>query len=351
VTEKCRGVIVSQCSNEIVARPFEKFHNTPRFAAPSGIIYGAIGSDKHEGFHMTAEEPVIWEKMDGFMCTLYTWEGVNYIASKGSFYSTHAKWATAQFRKKWGTTMPFLPKGWTAVFEGICPDLRIVVNYGDRSELVLLAVINNETGEEYPPEQLKHFASATNYETPVYNNLTLEEARKISMSEEAGLEEGYVLTWYRSGTTPFRLKMKFIEYLRLHRLVTNVSPKHIWEVLSNGLTGEMDEYINNSTPWFKKFAEKWIRALKGEYVRLATQATTRFSVIKETVRVKVGQRPYENMGEERKAWALEIMRPENKEFSSILFAMLDGKNVVPIIWKQVKPMTKDRTPMVNGFAY
>jgi hypothetical protein len=31
--------------------------------------------------------------------------------------------------------------------------------------------------------------------------------------------------------------------------------------------------------------------------------------------------------------------------------MLDGKNIEPIIWKQIKPMTKDANPLVNGFAY
>ena len=53
----------------------------------------------------------------------------------------------------------------------------------------------------------------------------------------------------------------------------------------------------------------------------------------------------------RKAYATEFMKPENKEFSGILFAMLDGKDVKPIIWKMVKPMTKDKNPLVNGFAY
>ena len=77
--------------------------------------------------------------------------------------------------------------------------------------------------------------------------------------------------------TPFRLKMKFIDYLRLHRMVTNVSPKHIWEVLSNGLTSEMEEYIKNSTPWFARFAQKWARALTTEYNRLEYEANKRYA--------------------------------------------------------------------------
>ena len=65
-----------------------------------------------------------------------------------------------------------------AVFEGICPELRIVVNYGDVKELRLLAVINNETGDEYSPAALKEFAAATRFKTPERLYFTLEEAEQ-----------------------------------------------------------------------------------------------------------------------------------------------------------------------------
>ena len=300
VTSKCRGVIVNRETGEIVARPFEKFHN-----------YGSEQGYASTPFDLSfTNQPVIWEKLDGFMCTLYEWEGVHYLASKGSFHSTHAKWATARFRERWGTSS-ILQKGWTAVFEGICPELRIVVNYGDVNELRLLAVINNETGEEYRPSQVEALGAATGFKTPERMDMTLERARQETMQEyydRQGTDEGYVLTWYREGTTPFRLKMKFVDYLRLHRLVTNVSPKHIWEVLSQNQKAELDEYLTNSTPWFKKFVEKWTRALTEEYNRLEGGAKTRYAVIKETLRVKIGQTPYETSADLRKDWALEIQR-------------------------------------------
>ena len=356
VTSKCRGVIVNRHTGEIVARPFEKFHNY-------GALVGAYaGGPIAEG---ATGEPVIWEKLDGFMCTLYEWEGVHYLASKGSFHSTHAKWATARFRKRWGATMPFLPKGWTAVFEGICPELRIVVNYGDVNELRLLAVINNETGEEYRPSQIKALGEATGFSTPELHDMTLEEARHNTLIDNLRVadngniegkvtnEEGYVLTWYRDGITPFRLKMKFIDYLRLHRMVTNVSPKHIWEVLSNGLTSEMEEYIKNSTPWFARFAQKWARALTTEYQRLEYEANKRYAF--SGINLNDYLRPFDTVPVDfhglRKAYATEFMKSENKEFSGILFAMLDGKDVRPIIWEMVKPMTKNAHALVDGFNY
>ena len=162
-----------------------------------------------------------------------------------------------------------------------------------------------------------------------------------------------MLTWYREGMTPFRLKMKFVEYLRLHRLVTNVSPKHIWEVLSQNQKVDLDEYLTNSTPWFKKFVEKWTLALTAEYQRLEYEANKRYAF--SGVNPNDYLRPFDTVPVDfhglRKAYATEFMKSENKEFSGILFAMLDGKDVKPIIWKMVKPMTKGKNPLVNGFAY
>jgi len=336
VTSKCRGVIITRGADggEVVSRPFEKFHN-----------YGEEPGWGDTTYRPT-DEPIIWEKLDGFMCTLYTWEGVDYIASKRSFHSVYAKWATAWLRRKFGKSLE-VPAGYTAVFEGLHRDLRIVVDYGLRQELVLLALINKETGEELPPDTLRWWAAAHQLSIPVTNNLSLEEARRCTMGEaQDGSEEGFVLTWYQNGKPPFRLKLKFVEYLRLHRLVTNVSPKHIWEVLRDGLTSEMDEYINNSTPGFAKFAQKWMKAMTAEYKRLESEAWSRYEKLLPIIR----ERTLDNLGVIRKAYALEVMKPENKEFASILFAMLDGKNFEPIIWRQVRPMTKNANPLVNGFA-
>jgi len=336
-TSLCRGIIITRGQNggEIVARPFEKFHN-----------YGAIGSDKHEGFHMTAEDPVVWEKMDGFMCTQYRWLGIDYIASKGSFHSIHAKWATAQIRKMFGFCIPNLPDNKTLVFEGLHKDLRIVIDYKERQELVLLAVIDNETGQEYSPESLESVATELGFNTPLNFELTLEQARAAS-GDGKGDEEGYVLTWYRPNTTPFRLKIKFIEYLRLHRIVTGVSPKRVWEVLATGQSVELKEYLEHSTPWFAEFAKKWVRALRAEYDRLHGEAYTRFQCAQVMLK-DYSQCNWDKPHDIRKAYAGYFTNLENIEFSSILFAMLDGKEIAPVIWRMVRHMTHGANPLVDA---
>ena len=341
-TSLCRGVIITrgQDGGEIVARPFEKFHNYGQETVPNT-------PDAHMIFE---QQPVVWEKMDGFMCTMYRWENKDYIASKGSFHSIHAKWATAQIRAKFGDRLPVVLGGKTLVFEGLHRDLRIVIDYKERQELVLLAVIDNETGEEYSTESLESVAMELGFNTPLNFQLTIEQARAASLGDGKCDEEGYVLTGYRDGVPPFRLKMKFIEYLRLHRMVTGVSPKRIWEVLATKQSTELKEYLSQSTPWFSDFVQKWTRALNAEYERIYAHGNHVYNQAQAKV-----ERTFPHgfvtplqLHAGRRVFAETATAPENKEFSAIAFAMLDGKQIAPVIWKMVRRMTHGANPMVDA---
>jgi RNA ligase len=233
------------------------------------------------------------------------------------------------------------------VFEGICSSLRIVVDYGAREEMVLLALIDNETGEEMPPEQLKLWAECVNVSVARQHDITMQEAHQNTYDESVKNKEGYVLTWYRTGQPPFRLKLKFADYLRLHRLVTGVSPKHILEVLRNGWTTELDEYFNASTPWFSHFVTKWKRTIEGEYERIDNHSKIIYAGVLETVQ---NSPVYKNLGDIRKEFAYHFTKPENVEFSGVLFAMLDGKDYKQVIWKKVKnaPFMKGGHTLVDA---
>ena len=338
IISKCRGIVVDRWTGEIVARPFEKFHN--------------YGSPQAEGTLFDARvQPTVWEKMDGFMVTAFKYEGVWHAASKSSFHSIHAKWATAQIRAKFGDRLPVVLGGKTLVFEGLHRDLRIVIDYKERQELVLLAVIDNETGEEYSTESLESVAMELGFNTPLNFQLTIEQARAASLGDGKCDEEGYVLTWYRDGVPPFRLKMKFIEYLRLHRMVCGVSPKRIWESLSQPhLAAELREYLDNSTPWFAAFVRKWVKALTLKHDELQQAATEVYmkTVADMAPRHLAGE--FANLGAFRKAYALEFNKPENADVRAICFSMLDGKDSSPVIWKQVKALTEGGHPMADAHS-
>ena len=342
VTSRCRGIVVHRETGEIIARPFEKFHN----------YRSDLATVSPEQFSV---QPVIWEKVDGFMCTLYRWEGQPYIASKGSFTSIHSKWATAWYRKN---VKDNWPKGYTPVFEGVHPDLRIVVDYKGDEGLILLALIDNETGEEVLPATLEELAEQNGIETPGIEDMTwqrAEEESHVKYNDGFGTEEGYVLTWYQNGKPPARLKMKFDEYCRLHRIVTGVSPKRIWTELSEGNTEELQDWIDNSTPWFAEFAKKWMTALTEEYRELEAEAATIYGQASGVMTRFIGDVVLDG-GEKldlaaiRKGYAQIFTSEKNRKLAPVLFAMLDKKDTRPVLWKLVKHMIANSKPMVDAHA-
>lgn len=343
VTTKTRGVVVNRITGEIISRPFEKFFNYGQVEGeriPAGIA-----------FH----KPVFWEKVDGFLCTYYEWEGKPYIASKGSFHSIHAKWASAEVQKHANNW----PAGYTPVFEGLHPDLRIVVDYGDRCELVLLALINNETGEEIPPAEMMIAASQNGYKTPNTDDLSLDRALDLmheTYSDGLGTDEGFVLTWYRKGKTPFRLKLKYDEYVRLHRIVTGVSAKRVWEALSRGDEATLKEWLEGTTPWFAKFAKKWIKIFTLEYAKLEAEATETFKDTSIAISRQFADQLVKTGGIDfavlRKV-NVEMYKALQKQPESIrpiLFAMLDKDEVPPVIWKIVGRKATGISPLVDPYT-
>ena len=340
VTTKCRGIIVNRETGEIVARPFEKFFN---FGDPiNGMTDTAV-----DMLAPQAGQPVVWEKVDGFLCIGYNWGGKWYCASKGSFTSPHAKWASAQIQR---LDMDFFPTGgYTPVFEGICPSLRIVVDYGANEELILTAIIHNDTGIEMPPPILQSMGDLMGASTPELETLSWQEVQQATYDETVKNAEGYVLTWYRAGMTPYRLKAKYIDYLRIHRMVTGVSPKRVLEALQNGWTSVLEEWTNQSTPWFNTFVAKWRRVIEVEAMRLEQNAKDIYDGAQNIVDTSYDE-PAENLGETRKRWAEVFTAPDNKEYSGILFAMLDGKDWRQVIWKKIKEsaIMKNGHPLVDA---
>jgi len=131
-TTVCRGLITNQ-HGEILYRPFPKFFN--------------LGQREETMLaNLPAEIPQFREKLDGSLGIIYELDGLVHVATRGSFVSEQAQWATKwiqlQMRIK---PESFLPRH-TYLGEIIYPGNRIVVDYKGLSELVLLAVIDTETG-------------------------------------------------------------------------------------------------------------------------------------------------------------------------------------------------------------
>lgn len=286
VTLMCRGLIMD-ASHNIIARPFPKFFN--------------LG--EYEGQIIPDLDFEVYEKMDGSLGILY-WVGAQpFIATRGSFTSDQAMKASELLRTTYAHTLEMLSKEKTYLFEIIYPENKIVVDYGQEESLVLLAVIDTATGADLPLEDIGF--------PIVKKHDGIKDIKTLKSMEEAN-KEGLVLK-YSDG---YRLKVKFDEYLRLHRIITQVSTISIWEHLRNGQTLDViidqvpDEFYN----WVKSIETNLIE----EYKAIEALCISNFKVM-----------------EDRKATAHYF---RTLPYSKILFAMLDNKDYSDMIWRELRPM-------------
>ena len=118
------------------------------------------------------------------------------------------------------------------------------------------------------------------------------------------------------------MKIKGEEYLRLHKIMTNLSTTSVWEILSNN--GKIDEFIKDVPDEFFKKIQDFAFDLSLRYYNLMKEYTECFEIIK-------------NKTEDRKSFAEESKRYPHP---SLLFGLLDGKDISPMIWKMIKPEFK-----------
>jgi len=285
ITLQSRGLILDGDLN-IVARPFKKFFNL----------------EEHLPEEIPNEPFDVYEKMDGSLGILYWWNDRPYIATRGSFNSNQAVHATEILQTQYPHTFEKLNRNATYLFEIIYPENRIVIDYADKDDLILLAVVDNVTGEDLTLPDIG-FPIVKKYDG--INDLqTLK-----SLNEEN--KEGFVIR-FKGG---LRVKVKFIEYLRLHRIVTGVSNLVIWEHLSEGLPFE--DLLEKVPDEFYEWVKKTIDELKSCYNAIVADCEASFKQF-----------------ETRKETALYF---QQQQYPAVLFAMLDGKPYDKIIWKMIRP--------------
>ncbi len=284
-TLACRGLILDE-NYQVVARPFQKFFN--------------LG--EHENQDIPNEPFEVFEKMDGSLGILYWLDNKPLIATRGSFASEQSQVATEMLHTQYVDVIPHLDKSKTYLFEIIYPENRIVLDYGNERKLVLLAIVDTETGIE---EELNNigFEMVNRYDR-------LNDLSKLKEMEVEN-KEGFVVR-YKNG---YRLKIKFEEYQRIHRIVTQVSTLNIWEYLKEGqdLLPILDRVPDEFYDWVK---ETHIQLLE-KYSEIEIQAKLDFKVL-----------------ENRKETALYFMKCK---YPSVMFKILDGQNYEQIIWKMIKP--------------
>lgn len=312
VTLQCRGIIYSSPSGTVIARPFAKFFNHGQKEAPL-IELG--------------ESVVVTDKLDGSLGILYHATGVHEpsIATRGSFESDQAIWATQFFRENYPISKWIPQYGWTYLFEIIYPSNRIVVDYGAREDLVLLGAIDRESGRSV---QLKH--AAVGWPGSVAETFPVHTFGEALALEPRPNVEGIVVHTVRSDV---RVKIKQEDYLLLHRFMTRTTPKHVWEVLSAGQ--DPFEVFKEAPDEFQVWLRDTIRDFLERFNIVKSASELLYSLIlKELLG---GRDPQVDEDIPRKEFAEKAVKLPN---SAILFKMLDDRPVDDVIWKLLKPSGK-----------
>lgn len=291
MTIMARG-LVTDTDGKIVSRGFSKFFNI------------------EEGKHTATNYFEIFEKLDGQYIGVFWYNGDMVVNSRGSFTSPYAIEARRILNEKY----PFFEKNWMTQYT-YCFELigfeQIVVSYPE-SDLILTAVFNNTSnpvGEEFP---FKSIPSGWIKKVEKYDGFDYAQIKQLNWKNS----EGFVVRFSNGD----RCKIKFEDYVRLHRQITNLSTTGIWDALKDGkpvssiLTDVPDEL----------FAEvhKIERDLIDQYKYIEYSCSEHIDKTRSMT---------------QKDFAAAALKTN---YSNVLFAVRNGKEYSDCIWKLIKPEFK-----------
>ena len=188
-----RGLVVRE-DGMIVARPLPKFFND----------YELKGPKPTGPFE-------VYEKLDGSCIIMGFYEGKPFFCTRGSFVSHQSIKAEEIYYSKYGNLE--LDHAYTYCFEIIYPKNKIVVDYGQTTDLFLFAKIHTATGMEAP---------ITNTGFKCVQKLDLSQSiEKLKQIDEVN-KEGFVVKFTEDN---FRMKIKFPSYVSLHKKSKKQSKK------------------------------------------------------------------------------------------------------------------------------
>jgi RNA ligase len=203
VTSWSRGLIVDE-SGKIIGLPFKKFHNYE----PGMEVSGSA---------------IVTDKMDGSLGIICMYNDNLVVATRGSFVSTMAQWAYDHVVSNYMNDITRICQpDVTMLVEIIYPENRIVVDYGNFSDIVLLGV--HDHGKWISADDVDWPGS----KTTTFDVNSLQQALDLPVRDG---KEGLVVYF---PATDYRVKIKYAEYIEIHRAVFNLNKKEVWRTIMAG---------------------------------------------------------------------------------------------------------------------
>jgi RNA ligase len=234
-------------------------------------------------------------------------------STRGSFYSDQAIAGAELFKKLYSED--WLVEGVTYLFEYVGPSNRIVVNYSE-DNLILHGAIYTDSGLDF--EVKEPFEKVKSYEMQgaIFGDSLYNHLLNLNISNE----EGFVIKVKEHGLPTWMCKIKFEDYCLLHKIVTGVSNKTVWEMLKDGKP--FDEILEVCPDEFNEWLKNTKAYFELGYLGIESRAKYAYDCVRELPN--------------RKEQAMALMS-NHKELSAIVFKMLDSQDYSGSIWNMIKP--------------
>jgi RNA ligase len=329
VTLQCRGVITDNATGKVLVRPFKKFFNYEEL----------VGNKwKESKLPPMCDYVYIQEKLDGSLGILFNYEGEWIMATRGSFVSEQAIKGLEILKSKYN--LDSWLKHYAYLVEIIYPENRIVVDYGKKERVVFLSVVMNESYEWGPfDDSEQHWTISRSIfkmngikkedvvQTEQHFNFSDDLYKSLKEKNENN-KEGFVIRFHPGN---FRVKIKFEEYVRLHKIITQVSTYDIWEHLKDGK--DISELLEKVPDEFDKWVKHTLKTLEYHKFALEERCGKSHDYFRYGKFNDVEPEPT------KKEFAEHVKKYTNPKLHGLMFAIWDGnrKRIDEILWKLIKP--------------
>lgn len=221
-----RGCVIDLEQMDIASATLPKFFNIDE---KSHTSYTQVMNMMKNG------HTIIYDKQDG-SCVSVSYGNELLITTPGSFESQQVDWSHHYLTKKHSGFLQDLQvkhQNYTFIFEYVSPQNRIVVQY-DKQDMILLHMIDKQTGDILPYETVVSFADHYGFTVCSVVNKDLhmlKEEKDDTSLYEAKKQEGWVVRIDLPNQV-FLTKMKCADYVSLHRMIGNVlQPRWVQEAM------------------------------------------------------------------------------------------------------------------------
>lgn len=295
ITTNARGLILNDVG-VVCGRGFPKFHNINQRPETKIEV-------------LPQETPELADKLDGScIITFFNPETSKWQAVTLGCWDN----IQTQFANKWlESNASKLDKDYSYIFELTAFWNRIVIAYPDE-KMTLIGIIKTETGEDWSYQQIADFAAERGLESVKFWTRPVSE---VNLEDQVfNNQEGYVARF----SNGFRVKLKYKSYMHLHKILTGLSVKGIWESLSTNVPIVLENIPDEFMSWFLNEKNK----LQNEFKKYEEEARAIFASVPKC--------------ETRKEYASHFTK--HGQLTPVLFNILDGHDFSNLLWKRVRPV-------------